>query len=283
MFESLWVEWSAASADVKSAVIGNIGIVAVAMLSLFGTGWFASKQLKHDREEKSKDRALELKKELLIQGVRGAQEMIGALSSAADLKLELSAISAKFQNGSAALVAASAVADIRTVAAGRSFVEEAGPAMMRVIAARVPAMMCQSDFDINQKIVADNNAETQRLLLVQKDAILDKNDARFESLRKLIESNRQLHETWMEEGDEIQQRLMPLVIDLGKSIANEVKALTPLMNALTAEVRRDVGIDSEDPSGFLDAVHIDFERLDKANDELMNRVKENVEKDAARA
>lgn len=268
----------APSPDVTAALVGNLGLISATLITVAGTAAFTAKQFRHERTEKAKDRALELKKELLFQGVRGAQEIMSALSSGSALDLEISALTSRFQNGSSDLVTASSVADVRTVSAGRDFVEAAGPALMRIMTKRAPAMVIHSQIAVGQKLLGNQNLEVQRLLNVQRDAIANGETARVQTLRSLIESGRDLADRMSESNDTLYDRLNSEILALSRTIISEVRGLAPLVNKLVAAVRLDVGVDSRESDSFLSAAQVDLDQMESEFDKLLASMKENLQR-----
>lgn len=124
------------SDGVMGALIGA-GAALVAALLTVGLGWFvASKQLRHDREERATDRALQSKRERLFTSLSSASEITRSVTNLARPEFEVQATASRFNESVTTLAAAGSVASLEVVARGRDLVGRAGRLFLIAMARR---------------------------------------------------------------------------------------------------------------------------------------------------
>ena len=99
--------------EVQAELYGNTILLMTGLLGLAVTGGVALWQLRSQREEAARDRALTLKKEVLLEAVRGAYEVHTAIGALGNLATTPEEIGKTYQTGASKLVAAGAVASLK--------------------------------------------------------------------------------------------------------------------------------------------------------------------------
>lgn len=125
-----------AIAQVFSSLISAWATFLTVVITVSGAVGVALWQLSHDRKERAKDRALQAKREVLIEGVKAAiiaRRVIGDLVSV-DVDMEKS--SSKFSEALAQMSAATAVASLEVVTRGNEMVAELAKTYMAAMVAR---------------------------------------------------------------------------------------------------------------------------------------------------
>lgn len=253
---SVFTFWRDINPDVQAALIGNVGITLVALLTIIGTALVATRQFSHERMEKAKDRALELKKELLVEGIRGASLALSSIGQISSVERDVALISSDFQEGMRRMTEASAVANIATVSAGTALTEKLGPAFIRSLARRISVetnyhklTVLQGQFD---ELIADASRinELVRQQLVDGDIEKVKMlQAQGGFIQKHIEDcNRDLRE--------VRENLRVQRPALGDFVLNQQISLSADLRKLIARVRQDIGVDGDEEQ-YMKASRID--------------------------
>jgi len=161
---------------ITSALIG----AGAALLVVLVTAAVAVTQLRHDREQRAKDRALQAKRDLLIDALKSA---IIAMRSGSDLvrqEVDINAVSAKFTNAIAAMNAASAVASLEVVARGKDLVATMGKQYMTAMAVRstlAPDLMPEQLVDFALDVIEKQKEFQQPFALlvaaVRRDLLIE--------------------------------------------------------------------------------------------------------------
>lgn len=124
------------SDGVMGALIGAGAALLTGLLTV-GLGWLvASRQLRHDREERATDRALQSKRERLFTSLSSATEITRSVTNLARPELEAQATAARFNESVTNLAAAGSVASLEVVARGRDLVGRAGRLFLIAMAKR---------------------------------------------------------------------------------------------------------------------------------------------------
>lgn len=249
----------AASSDVQAALIGNLGIVVGALLTMIVTAVIATRQFRHERLEKAKDRALELKKEVLLDGVRGAQSALSSLGALASMDKRIEDTLAEFQSGMGRIHTASVVASPNTVQAGKEFVDKVGPFFLRLLAKRRPVQDIQTDSNSKRTIIDKILADNSSLLSRKRDAELSGNTVEAAKLHALLQANFARYEDLDTQCDALWSSFEPQHIELIRTGLEMQAQIAPLLRKLIASVRIDIGVD-ETSGAYFEAASTDDQR-----------------------
>jgi hypothetical protein len=256
-----------ASSDVQAALIGNLGIVFAALLTMIVTAVIATRQFRHERKEKAKDRALELKKEVLLDGVRGAQSALSSLGAIASLKKIEDALS-DFQSGMGRIHTASVVANSDTVRAGKEFIDKVGPFFLRLVAERSPVESMQTNFNLKRQMIDSIIAENKLLLSRQRDAAVSGNADEATKLGAVLQMNFSRFDELDKEADALWAEFQPRHIELIRTGLEMQAEVAPLLRNLIASVRIDIGVD-ETSEAYFEAARADDRKPLQVFEELM--------------
>lgn len=155
-------------------------------LGICATTLVAVSQLKDNSEQKTKDRALETKREILIDGVRGLTLQNQAFGSLIDLGVSVHDALKFFQEGATKITVAETVAALATAKAGKSFSDILGPRFIHGIGLRMAYEKAPAE-DGAQELVAlrtyvlDNVIEVNRAMQRGIAAVRDDIDIASES------------------------------------------------------------------------------------------------------
>lgn len=119
-------------ATIVSALIG--GLIALCVVGV--TARIAVWQLKHDREQRATDRALQAKRDLLVDALKAAIVLIGSAPELSRKEVDVGEVSTRFTDALARMNAAGAVASLEVMARGRDFVNVVAKAFTRAMTER---------------------------------------------------------------------------------------------------------------------------------------------------
>lgn len=100
------------------------------------TVWVALRQLRQNRDDTAKQRALETKRGVLLGGVRALAKLSKAMANVANPNASMEAASNSFNEAIAEWIAASAVASIEVVERGRDYIGELAPKFIELLIER---------------------------------------------------------------------------------------------------------------------------------------------------
>lgn len=263
--------FEAASPDVQAALVGNFGIVLGAMITVVVTAVIATRQFRHERVEKTKDRALEIKKEVLLDGVRGAQQLLSGIASFSNLSRAPEQITSDIQSGIGLMTVAGAVASQKTVEAGRALVEAAGPVVIEFIGRRKPLDEMQHELQIIQKQIDQVSGDNRMVLELQRQAIMASHDDEAKFHSSVFEENHKHFMALIDARDSLIRSLERKQVPLVREAVEAQARLSEKLRELIAQVRIDMGIDS-DPLAYLNASYVDPGKAQRAVDKLLAQI-----------
>jgi hypothetical protein len=136
------------------------------------TAFVAIWQLRENSDQKAKDRTLETKREVLLEGVRGMALATQAFSALLDLAIPSRDSSKLFQTAASQVTVAASVASLATAKAGKAFMDTIGPRMMEALKMRVKLdhvdradPIFQKDHIEMAKYVLENAIEVSKALV----------------------------------------------------------------------------------------------------------------------
>lgn len=267
-----------ASPEVKAELFGNAVLLVTGLLGLVLTAVVTLVQLRSQREEAARDRALELKREVLLEAVRGAYEIqlaINALST----DIPLDAISDRYKTATSKLVAASAVASIETVTSGQTLLRSAAPTFMGLMVQRGPIELAMADFNISSSLVDKQISANQITVDLQRRAITEGEESAADILGNFFELGRKSFEDLALERDKNWKRLLELRRIYIPVVLRAQADLDAPFRDLIASIRVDVGIDKTKEE-FLRATAMDsayFEGLLDNMDAALDTMERNIE------
>jgi len=120
----------------EAAIIGGLfGLVAV-LITAGVTAIMTSFQLKHDRQQRAADRALQAKRELLVDALKAANVLMSVTPALSHEDVDIQKLSAVFTDALATMNAANAVGSIETMSRGRDYVNVAAPMFVAAMTQR---------------------------------------------------------------------------------------------------------------------------------------------------
>ncbi|MEL3955613.1 hypothetical protein [Stenotrophomonas bentonitica] len=123
-------------AQVFAAWLGAWGTFLTVVITVGGAMWVAFWQLGHDRTERAKDRALQAKREVLMECTKAALVAVQAVGDLSQLGTDVQKTSEKLGDALAKINAGSAVASIEVMTCGKNLVEAVRKQFMNTIVAR---------------------------------------------------------------------------------------------------------------------------------------------------
>lgn len=118
------------------ALIGVGGALLTVVITVIAAGAVASRQLRHDREERATDRALQSKRDKLFTSLSAASDVTRSISGLARPGSDISETADRFSAAVTVLAAAGSVASLEVLERGRDLVGQAGVLFMIAMAKR---------------------------------------------------------------------------------------------------------------------------------------------------
>lgn len=242
---------------------------AVALLLAAGvTAWVALKQYRLQR-------ALEVKKEVLLESVRGAFGAAASLGAFSDVERSLPEISAHFTGCLTKLTVAGAVADVSTVKAGTALLNALGPAYLKLLVARTPVESLHDEFLRVEAMRERQHSDNVRYFGMQEQAMAAGDSGKFNNVQVMFAAGTKAHADLVRERDDLNEKLLPMRKQLVVHMIDAQTAIQPLIRKYVACVRRDIGVGGSE-ADYLDAAFVDPSVARKA----MNDAIEAIEKPA---
>lgn len=171
------VEWFNSPDNAALAnLLGDALIALAAVVGVLITALFATNQYRKEREEKRKDRALEIRKAVIVDGIRAVSTVSNHLFSLTSAEVDNATAISNFQSSIGNVNAACAVASVKTARIGRRFIDSIGPIFV-VALSRRQNMMNHHQESLLAGSMADNQHEMnsrifdeQRVLMTRRDA-----------------------------------------------------------------------------------------------------------------
>lgn len=274
--EQLWTYVEQASPEVQAQLYGNTALLLTGLLGLLVTAGVTLWQLRAQRIEAAKDRALALKKEVLLDAVRGAYEVYSSLGALAEADATLDQVRKNYRLGAGKLFAASGVASLQTVESGKRFLMESGPRFLSLLVEKWPVEKLRSNHEIAQKLIDNQIADNKVALDMQRGAIANNDGGMVQRLQGIFEAG---HRNVVDLGAERDRhhaefsKLSRLLLVKALELQREVD---PFLQELVAAIRVDVGLE-ESREAFLAVAKSDearFRSMRKKLDETLDRMEE---------
>lgn len=272
MLDTYLAWFDGAGPEVQAALIGNAGITAAALLTVVGTALFAIRQYRLERKERARDQALEIKKEILFESVRGGSRALAAFAALTDLEKTVAAISSEFQLCLSSITVASAVGDINTVQKGRDLLNAIGPRFIQRAVARKELDVMHARIEHTQANMDSQLAENQTILGMQRDAIASNDKPRAEQTNALFQAAKNVFDMLDQERDKAIAAIDPPHQQFIRETMAEHSAVIPAFHAYIAAIRKDIGIDVGGPEEFLQATYIDPARPAKVLNDALDKL-----------
>lgn len=123
-------------AQVFAAWLGAWGTFLTVVITVGGAMWVAFWQLGHDRTERAKDRALQAKREVLMECTKASIVAVQAVGDLAQLGTDVQKTSEKLSDALTKINAGAAVASIEVMTRGKDLVQVVGKRFMTTLVAR---------------------------------------------------------------------------------------------------------------------------------------------------
>ncbi|MCW0388625.1 MULTISPECIES: hypothetical protein [Xanthomonas] len=158
------------------------------LITVLVTAWVTLKQLKQQESISAKNRLIETKREVILEGVRGMYRAHAAFGRLSNFNVSDAEILLDFQEGMSRISTASAVASLETVTAGRNFTQMFGPIFIRMFVRRMNIKSAIGDSGGDYRAVAGDfvrelteympalvDAQAEVLAAVRQDIDIDRN------------------------------------------------------------------------------------------------------------
>lgn len=253
---SAWFD--AIGASGQAELIGNAVIAVPAVLAIVVTAIVASRQFRHERTEKRKDRAFEARKEILMESVRGASRLLGSINRLSDMSQTVSSILESFQRANEQLTVGYAVASIDTVKRARDLMNAAGPVFIDGLVKRIPLDDIKREIDMHQSSLDHQMADNKAILNMQRDAIAAVNQPdSAKVLNELFQAGDKYFKEIAAERNEAMERMGEAQMLYSRGNFERCIPLHQKLRDYIASVRLDIELDEGNSRPFLDASYVD--------------------------
>lgn len=139
-------------------------VINLTAVGICATAFVAILQLRENSDQKVKDRALETKRDVLFDGVRGMARANLAFASLANIEIPYGDSINEFQTAMSQITVSACVASLRTAKAGKKFSDTIGPNFIKVMAIRIKldSMSREDKPDEHLELFKELNAEIMR-------------------------------------------------------------------------------------------------------------------------
>ncbi len=148
----------------------NILAVLATVIGLSIAGLLTTEQLDLKRVDRSKDRRLSAKRDVLMDVIRGMHKMIGQIPRLASIEIEQNEISKVFGEGLSQASPGWSVADLPTVALMQRIVNETNLEFIELSKERWPLVKLSDESRTLDKVLDSSNLDNKRLFRRQTDA-----------------------------------------------------------------------------------------------------------------
>lgn len=169
-----------------------IGDLLVAMAALVGvamTGRFAVLQYREQQKERATDRELEIRKQLMIEGIRGANEAGQVLASSGDLEVTQDQLNERFRTALSTFITAMAMAKLPTVRLAREFHKAILRQQLEIMLRRENLLLMQHEWrDAAQAVydklqaIQSGNAGDPKAQIAEWEELESKRDALWRAI-----------------------------------------------------------------------------------------------------
>jgi len=146
-----------------------LGVLAT-VIGLSIAGLLTAEQLDLERLDRSKDRRLSAKRDVLMDVIRGLNKMLGQFVRLASIEVEQNEIGKSFGEGFSQAAPGWAVADLPTVALLQKLINEASIEFIELSKERAPLVALHDEAETWEKVLDASNVDNQHLFRMQTDA-----------------------------------------------------------------------------------------------------------------
>lgn len=260
--------------EVAAAWITVGGIVITAAITAAVTMYIAHKQRQSERQKHLADTALEIKKEILIQAVKGCNEMLDSIGTFLNTTRTLIDQTKMFQEGVSKMIVAEAVASWDVIEAGDRLILGAGPKVFGLMPTRVRLDELQHQLNAGLQIREETRVESAQLLEQQQLALIKKDLDLFDSIKIAYDGKLKLMSVMDRDNEE---RRKNLDAERAKTISDPVRArseLDQLRAAYISAVRKDIQADKPGDDTYLKVKTANPEKREELLRSLRKTVRE---------
>lgn len=227
------------------AIVGVLGTLGATALSNGSNDRRFEKQLTHDAEQKSKDRALELRQNVYLAAAEQLAEINGFLGQLASVDpTDTKAMSAGILGFFKATAKVSLVASESTRKKVAEFSDAYGKLFIVLMADASEAHRLSVDINVNRETYDTINIERMRILAAMRDANENaESKYKFEALSKSFDSTAKQIDQLSAEYSELSERHNDALASYGASAGRKIASLAELQAEVGALLRAEFDLD----------------------------------------
>jgi len=225
------------------SLAGDIAIAFAAVISVAITGMIAIRQYKNEQQERSKDRELQIRNRIMVEGIRGMVQAASTVGAASDLSIEPSELNQRLQDGLRDVTAAIAMCSLQTVSVARTFHMGLMKQVMAVLVRRDALIRMHDEFELQGKILRNDGERNQRLFDTQQAMMLGTADAeKIKVAQAMIDISHKAHSKLAAERDELWERLEKARSTFSVANLKRMDGFMPQVYQTIGSIRVDLGL-----------------------------------------
>lgn len=268
-------QFNSMDATVQGAIIGSSSALLAAVLATVITAFVTYLQLRSQRAERQTDRALEIKKDVLMQVLDGISESRAALTRIANLDMPLSQIQEDFNRGNRTAQRAHGVASVPIIDALQRYNEESAKIFMPMMFKRMELDALKMTCDSAQQRMLDHHGVSNRLIERHQEQSLSgpTSEESLQLSRKLLalsSENSKKADDAFNEFRMASEQISSLIEPLARKAVDSQLYLHSLVQKITQLIRAEIGVDKAPSDEYLRASSVSKVRVNEAIDEALS-------------
>jgi hypothetical protein len=228
----------------------NTLAVLVTVIGLSIAGLLTAEQLDLERLDRSKDRRLSAKRDVLMDVIRGMHKMIGQVARLATIEIEQNEIGKAFAEGLSQAAPGWAVADLPTVALLQRIVNETSLEFIELSKERTPLVKLHDEAQTWDKVLDASNLDNERLFRMQTDATGTGREDEAKRWSELYQISVRAMPSMRGDRDKVRAELEQLHIPYLLKCLFTHRRLRTDYRKLQARIRAEIEVDDEAIDGY---------------------------------
>lgn len=228
----------------------NTLAVLATVVGLSIAGLLTTEQLDLERVDRSKDRRLSAKRDVLMDVIRGMHKMIGQIPRLATIEIEQNEIGKAFGEGLSQAAPGWSVADLPTVALLQRIVNETGLEFIELSKERTPLVKLNDEAQTWDKVLDASNLDNERLFRMQTDATGTGREDEAKRWSELYQISVRAMPSMRADRDKVRAELEQLHIPYLLKCLFIHRRLRTDYRKLQARIRAEIEVDDETIDGY---------------------------------
>jgi hypothetical protein len=224
-------------------------------------------QLKHDANEKSKERTAALRRDVYLKAAEELTKANSHLGSLAQADLAKTNATEGLQGFFAPAAKLQLIAEPKTALLVGEVAGAYGELLLKLLARLVPLQRIRSDISSHEKIYEDAHAEVKRVLseMTKFNESAQSNESVFRALQSSFDFHQSNAKAQTALLSELGAQYTRMTVDFGRSLLIDMRDITARQIPMNVEIRKDLGL-AGDLSEFEAQMKAQWERMSKQVD-----------------